>query len=320
MRKSTLLSLALLLFITVQAAPVIRAVTNNGNWNASGTWNLGRKPQNGDSVIIPTGITVVLNTQESLNNVYVQIFGHLSFASIFSYLSMNGSSSIVIFTGGSIQATINYLQYIFLGGTTIFSNGSLTGPKLADTNSNGFVSFDPLPVKFLGITVTRKDQDVLVQWSTTMEMEVGRFEIERSFDGRQWAVIGTVNGVNNNNSLQNYSFLDHKPDASIIYYRIKEVDRDGKFLISTIQDMKMDQDHGDISMTGIDGKLLLQFPEQVKGKLSVRFTNFAGQLLDRQTIIDPVGQVVLNTKMKGLIVVTILRGNELKASAKLILR
>jgi len=65
MKNIFTLMLILLAAATAFAGQRITAVVNNGSWGTSGTWDLNRKPMNGDTIIIPAGITVGFNTDEN---------------------------------------------------------------------------------------------------------------------------------------------------------------------------------------------------------------------------------------------------------------
>ena len=73
-----------------------------------------------------------------------------------------------------------------------------------------------------------------LQWSTAKEVNVDRFEVERSRDGREFRTMD--NGqLTMDNGKHEYSFTDKLPLPAINYYRIKIIDRDGKFEYSPIR-------------------------------------------------------------------------------------
>lgn len=74
-------------------------------------------------------------------------------------------------------------------------------------------------------------------WSTAMERNSNRFEIERSADGTHFAAIGMVNSkaVNGNSTVMlNYSFDDVNAPELTIYYRLKIYDNAGNYSYATI--------------------------------------------------------------------------------------
>ena len=66
-------------------------------------------------------------------------------------------------------------------------------------------------------------------WSTASEHNSDYFQIERSVDGEEWEVVGKQSASGNSNQIINYNWLDSFSSLVIHYYRLKQVDYDGKF-------------------------------------------------------------------------------------------
>jgi len=94
----------------------------------------------------------------------------------------------------------------------------------ADAGSQG-----ALPVTFLSFKVTDDNGKAYVQWTTTNEVKNDHFEVERCSDGQAYESIGRVYPKDGNiAAVKNYSFVDQNVTGSVAYYRIKQVDIDGK--------------------------------------------------------------------------------------------
>lgn len=93
-----------------------------------------------------------------------------------------------------------------------------------------------LPVTLLDFTAQKNKETVLLKWYATYEAQFNKYEIERSTDGRIFNKIGEVAGRN----LSNYDFTDiDLPRASVVYYKLKMIDQDGKFENSKIVAIKL---------------------------------------------------------------------------------
>jgi hypothetical protein len=90
-----------------------------------------------------------------------------------------------------------------------------------------------LPVRFAHFNAKPNQCNIHLTWSTSEEMNADQFVIQRSSDGVHFDQIGTVNSAGNSASTQHYSFTDSIPGARN-YYRLKEVDNDGKLTLSRI--------------------------------------------------------------------------------------
>lgn len=94
-----------------------------------------------------------------------------------------------------------------------------------------------LPVTWLYFTGTQQKNDALLQWATTSEKNTKEFVIERALDNKQFKAIGTIQASNSGNQTSNYNYLDIDAmslESKNLYYRLKQVDKDGKFIYSAI--------------------------------------------------------------------------------------
>lgn len=324
MKKFYFLSIAVLLINVSFAAPTIKAIAN-GYWNSASTWDLNRKPKVGDTVVIPSTFTVTINDDQNLNGfVYLKVSGKIKFQDNNSTLNLGSSAIIVVYTNGQIFGN-SASQKIRLDGDQIFkgNDAPINGPQMASATSNGFSAFanSPLPVKFVGFTVTRKSNDVLIQWASSEEINAEMYHVERSLDGSNWNAIAYVAAVGNTSAVSNYSFTDKNVSAKIVYYRVKEVDFDGKTAVTTIRTIKTDVavSSNDIKIAAVNKKVLLQFTSEVKGQLTVRFVNHNGQVIDQQTINNATGQIVLNSKVSGNYIISLSNGQDINTAKQVIL-
>ncbi len=73
-----------------------------------------------------------------------------------------------------------------------------------------------------------------LSWNTAQEINSSHFEIERSTDGNSFTRLGNVAAIGSSTIKTNYAFNDIHPATGINYYRLKMVDKDGKFTYSNI--------------------------------------------------------------------------------------
>lgn len=92
-----------------------------------------------------------------------------------------------------------------------------------------------LAVKLTSFFATLKNKQGLLNWVTENELNNDHFEIERSEDGVTFSGRGIVSGNGTTSTTHYYNFTDEiNINASIIYYRLKIVDVDGKISYSKI--------------------------------------------------------------------------------------
>ena len=200
--KNLFLTLFLLPAFFVNGAPVITAISNTGNWNANPTWDLNRIPQTGDTILIPSGITVIVSLNQTISGtVYVKIYGVLKMSS--GILDLTSTSVVMVYTGGKITGNGCSCEQIRIGNVKKYQAGpDVLGPQYASSSTIGFQPIlVTLPVTFIGFNITRTNQDVLVQWSTSQEINAHYFQVERSVDGISWSAIASVTATGSSNTL-----------------------------------------------------------------------------------------------------------------------
>ena len=126
---------------------------------------------------------------------------------------------------------------------------------------------------------------VLLNWTTANEVNTDYFDIERSNSGKEFISIGKVKATANSPLTTFYSFTDKSPLATANYYRLKIVDKDGKFEYSPIR------------MIGIMGSFSIRiYPNPAKDKLQLQIDNYRKQTLQVE-VISQDGKVVLSTNI-----------------------
>jgi beta-glucanase (GH16 family) len=92
-----------------------------------------------------------------------------------------------------------------------------------------------LPVEYLsGLQARTTDNGVVLDWTTAMERDNKGFELERSENGIFFNKIATIAAKKQGNSNQEYRYLDANPLEGMGYYRLKQLDTDGKSSVSNI--------------------------------------------------------------------------------------
>jgi hypothetical protein len=93
----------------------------------------------------------------------------------------------------------------------------------------------PLPVRLLSFTAENKGEFNKIDWSSTDFKNFSHFELQRSFDGKEFKALSKVNATKTGNSVEKYSFND-TDIASVrsINYRLKLIDADGTYSFSKI--------------------------------------------------------------------------------------
>jgi hypothetical protein len=119
-----------------------------------------------------------------------------------------------------------------------------------------------LPVTWLDfIGAENKFGEVVLDWSTVAEKHNDKFEIERSIDGKNFEELGVIQGSGTTTVISKYRYIDQFPIKGLGYYRIKQIDFDGKHDYSEMLAIKLGS-----------GQLLTMevFPNRTFGKVNLR--------------------------------------------------
>lgn len=143
-----------------------------------------------------------------------------------------------------------------------------------------------IPVTITDFTALLQNESVVINWYATYETNFKEFEIERSTNGTDFLKIGTVQGKN----LANYSFTDQNlPQATVVYYRLKMVDIDGKFEYSKIVPVKLNN--------SLKNNILI-YPNPVKNVLKIQLKSVLAENSQLQ-IVDLTGRTVMQSTLKN---------------------
>ena len=98
-----------------------------------------------------------------------------------------------------------------------------------DFRTNGTLALAPLPVSFIGFNAKKEGAYVMLTWKIAGEENVDRYEVERSDDGCSFRTLAKID----RHGKDTYTHSDLNPGGTA-YYRIRNVDKDGKYTYSTI--------------------------------------------------------------------------------------
>lgn len=103
--------------------------------------------------------------------------------------------------------------------------------------SVAFSSFEDssLEVDLVNFEISQKEEDVILEWTTAVEINNEEFVIERSQNGIEFQEIGRVQGAGNSTETIHYLFVDRSPFDGIAYYRLKQIDLDGHVSYSEVK-------------------------------------------------------------------------------------
>lgn len=176
------------------------------------------------------GLQVAYNANYVKNNLALQFAAEPDWLSnnIFSGTLFNGNSAAVVLTFRSEDYPFGDYSMDMVVTSNDPLSPSVTVPIKMTIQ-------DPVPVELESFTANGKRNEVILNWTTATETNNLGFEIERASSSftHDWIKIGFVEGKGTTTLANSYSFTDKSiPKISDYYYRLKQIDLDGKFTYS----------------------------------------------------------------------------------------
>lgn len=91
-----------------------------------------------------------------------------------------------------------------------------------------------LPLQLLAFSVTRQGGNAMLTWTTTAEINVDRFEVQKSDNGIVFTTVQSIDAKNNTTGESRYQHADIMANAPLWHYRLKIIDKDGSIIYSQI--------------------------------------------------------------------------------------
>ncbi|CAN5478573.1 hypothetical protein BH11BAC3_BH11BAC3_00270 [soil metagenome] len=196
--------------------------------------------------------------------------------------------------GFLIDNFLNTTTPIDLNGTNsidfeVNSNSSSAAP---DRFKIVFKQLAPLPVTFKSIKAYEQSDDIQVDWTVENELNIVKYDVEKSIDGVSFVNVNTTMATGSNSSINNYKWLDKNAVDGNNYYRVRSTGSNGKTDYTTIVIVKISRGPSGIRVypnpvtTGI---IQTEFRKMDAGIYKARLLNAAGQSIVDKTINHAAG-------------------------------
>ncbi|QHJ05850.1 T9SS type A sorting domain-containing protein [Hymenobacter busanensis] len=192
------------------------------------------------------------------------------------------NGNFVVFAGSAGQVTVTNLNpnlnYYFFGFE--YNNDQVQAAENYKVPNLPLIQ-PPLPVNLVSFVAKANKGRVYLDWVTAQEQNNRGFEVLRSRDGRNFSSIAFKEGRGTTASRSAYSHVDNTPVTGTSFYRLKQIDTDGKETLSPIQTVVIGE-----------GAQLALFPNPVETTLNIVVSDVAADAT--VTVLDLLGRTVLN--------------------------
>ncbi len=165
----------------------------------------------------------------TLVNILLSIDGGITFPYLLVANTPNDGSQAVPFP--TFPAAITHARVKIEASANIFF----------DISDADFTIEGSLPLTWVSFSAEKAEPgSALLNWSVANEVTHDHLEIESSTDAARFITLSTVTGCKNFSAVQNYSYTDAHLPSGTTYYRIKQVDNDGKYSYTKIAKLNSD--------------------------------------------------------------------------------
>lgn len=129
-------------------------------------------------------------------------------------------------------------NYLITNGAGVYvidqNTGVLLSTQVSGVSGRSASNYDLsiVPVELTSFAANVVDQSVLLNWTTATEVNNQGFEVHRSEDGISFSNMGFVPGFGTTTEPKSYSYTDQSVNNGTYYYRLKQIDYNGRFTYS----------------------------------------------------------------------------------------
>ncbi len=183
--------------------------------------------------------------------------------------------------------TTRMVKVVADSGNTVYT----VGDNFSCLKDSFVINGAPLPVKWNEVKAWYEGKDVKVYWQTAQEINNKFFEVERSADGKHFTAIGRIMGSGNSGIVKNYEYVDQQPlDVALVYYRIRQIDYNGRSEHSKTVSVKLDA-------TAIDYNISIMPNPGYGAEMRIRLNN--RQSANAQLVLTDVsGMSIINRQVE----------------------
>lgn len=226
-------------------------------------------------------------TYNSIVNEWTWMGGDTIYNAPSVYTSQTSPTNIK--PGGRFRSSVwtDITGNMWMYGGQQYLNGSLPMGRLGDLWRLSVDSAN-LPVHLLHFNGRLQQDKVNLNWQVENEQNFDRYEVERSYNGREFGKIGSVKWKVGIGDKHEYDYTDDGPWSivhGLLFYRLKMLDKDGKFTYSNIEKVTVPDPKPlfTIYPNPASTDVRLQLNKTMMGKVTVE-------------VVDATGKIVLSSR------------------------
>lgn len=258
------------------------SIDNGATWMDAGPY----MNQNGYNAVITSNTNIANRSAfTGSNGGFLQTIINLS-----AFEGKNIAFRFRYVTDNTIAGTGWYVDDILLSKEpAVYNLGQLfngTGTLISLSDTITSITSEVLPLTWASFNVVKQNKEALLNWVTFQESNTDHFIVEKSKDGIHFNEINRLLSAGTTSGTTSYSIIDYSPFAGINYYRIAQIDRNGKLGYSPVRTLDFDKPKNLITVT----------PNPAKDKILITIENNSALL--NATLVNVLGETILQNFVK----------------------
>ncbi len=206
--------------------------------------------------------------------------------------TLSGASLVVDWGGFTPTAGQTFTVMTFGSRTGTFSTVTIppvAGLSFTTSHTNAAVTITaqaPLPAELVSFSASSENNFTQLLWRTASETNNEGFEIQRSTDGKNWNNLAFVPGHGTTTEEQSYAYTDERTLPGMNYYRLQQVDFDGKSEYSKVVSVEMKNGGGGIHFfpNPATGSVTLALETDYSGEATLTLYDLTGKQMKTVTL------------------------------------
>jgi hypothetical protein len=233
MRTGARVYILLFIAILLSAIGIIKAEARtftavaSGNWVMPKTWSCNCKPESGDNIIIPYGISVSISRPITLRGAVISVAGVLDLTN--GLLQMDELDRLTIVPGGKVVAN-------GLGGRINIGLVSHDLRQGAVIEGPATIGSSVLQVALMFFEAEADQEQLTLKWASAGELDVRQYDVVCYHDSVTYEKLGETQGSRYSLKRRDYNFQVANPHGNIEFYRLEAVGQDStRMVLSTVR-------------------------------------------------------------------------------------